>query len=120
MAEWTPTTDVIRQACTFERNRLGEPRTISVERFDRWLEAVKRPQTISTVEELDALPVGSVILDLGPNRSLANAPVVACKTAHGDWTVMGGNPERRWQSYEIARDAEGSVLIVVHTPDRSE
>ena len=39
MSDYTPNTDVIRQAVTFERNRLGEPRTISAEKFDRWLAA---------------------------------------------------------------------------------
>ena len=37
MSDYTPPTEVIRQAVTFERNRLGEPRTISVEKFERWL-----------------------------------------------------------------------------------
>ena len=39
MSNYTPNTDVIRQAVTFERNRLGEPRTIKVEAFERWLAA---------------------------------------------------------------------------------
>jgi hypothetical protein len=41
VAEWTPVTEVIRDACTFERNRLGEPRAMSVEAFDRWLAEVR-------------------------------------------------------------------------------
>lgn len=36
-----PTTEVIRDAVTFPRNRLGEPMDISAERFDKWLESVK-------------------------------------------------------------------------------
>ena len=39
MSDYTPDTDVIRQAVTFERNRVGEPRTIKVEAFERWLAA---------------------------------------------------------------------------------
>ena len=37
MSDRTPTTDVIRDACTFPRERLGEPRPIKPEAFDRWL-----------------------------------------------------------------------------------
>lgn len=36
-----PTTEVIRDAVTFPRNRLGEPLDISAERFDKWLASVK-------------------------------------------------------------------------------
>lgn len=71
-------------------------------------------EQISTTAELDALPVGSVIVDLGPSRRNSDSPVVACKTGFNDWQVLGGRAERRWQSYEIARDAEGNVLLVVH------
>ena len=39
MSDYTPPTEVIRQAVTFERNRPGEPRTIKVEAFERWLAA---------------------------------------------------------------------------------
>ena len=39
MNDYTPPTEVIRQAVTFERNRPGEPRTIKVEAFERWLAA---------------------------------------------------------------------------------
>ena len=41
MSDYTPTTEVIRDAVAFPRERLGEPRTIKPEAFDRWLEQVK-------------------------------------------------------------------------------
>lgn len=41
MSDWTPTTEVIRHALAFPRERLGEPRPIKPEAFDRWLEQVK-------------------------------------------------------------------------------
>jgi len=41
MSDWTPTTEVIRDAVTFPRERLGEPRPIKAAAFDRWLEQVK-------------------------------------------------------------------------------
>ena len=47
-------------------------------------------RVIETVEELEALPVGSVVLDTGPERQLSNAPVVLCKTGWGDWQNLGG------------------------------
>lgn len=36
-----PTTEVIRDAVTFPRDRLGEPLDISAERFDKWLADIK-------------------------------------------------------------------------------
>lgn len=41
MSDYTPTTEVIRHALAFPRERLGEPRPIKAEAFDRWLEQVK-------------------------------------------------------------------------------
>ena len=41
MSDYTPTTEVIRDAVSFPRERLGEPRPIKPEAFDRWLEQVK-------------------------------------------------------------------------------
>lgn len=41
MTDYTPTTEVIRQAVSFPRERLGEPRPIKPEAFYRWLEQVK-------------------------------------------------------------------------------
>ena len=42
LASATPTTDVIRDAVTFPRDRLGEPLDISPERFEAWLARVRR------------------------------------------------------------------------------
>lgn len=36
--DWT-TTEVVRQACTFQRHRLGEPLPMTPGAFDRWLAA---------------------------------------------------------------------------------
>lgn len=41
MSDYTPTTEVIRHAVAFPRERLGEPRPIKPEVFDRWLGQVK-------------------------------------------------------------------------------
>lgn len=41
LAKRVPTTEVIRDAVTFPRDRLGEPLDISAERFDAWLASVK-------------------------------------------------------------------------------
>ena len=41
MSDYTPITEVIRDAVSFPRERLGEPRPIKPEAFDRWLEQVK-------------------------------------------------------------------------------
>lgn len=52
LANTTPTTEVIRDAVTFPRDRLGEPLDISGERFDAWLAQVKRT---AAREALDGL-----------------------------------------------------------------
>ena len=41
MTDYTPTTEVIRHAVAFPRERLGEPRPIKPEAFDRWLKQVR-------------------------------------------------------------------------------
>ena len=41
MNDYTPTTEVIRHAVTFPRERLGEPRPIKPEAFDRWLNEIR-------------------------------------------------------------------------------
>jgi hypothetical protein len=51
------------------------------------LEALRGP------EELDALPVGSVIADITEPDALA----VACKAVRG-WQFLGDDPERRYLS----------------------
>ena len=67
-------------------------------------------RNITTVEELDALPVGSVVVD--PFDEKGDAPVVACKAARGDWGVMGDDPERRWWSHEVFDVSHGRLLAV--------
>ena len=52
LASATPTTDVIRDAVTFPRDRLGEPLDISPERFAAWLARVRRD---AAREALDGL-----------------------------------------------------------------
>lgn len=47
-----PTTLVVRDAVTFPRERLGEPLDISGEKFDAWLDGVKRE---AAREALDGL-----------------------------------------------------------------
>ena len=74
-------------------------------------------RVIETVEELEALPVGSVVLDTGPERQLSNAPVVLCKTGWGDWQNLGDDPLRRWWSKEIIPVAKGNVLLCVWEPE---
>lgn len=73
---------------------------------------------ITTPAELDALPVGSVVLDLGPGRREKDAPVICCKAADGGWHITGTPSDRRWASLEIIRDAASNVLICAHRPDQ--
>ena len=73
-------------------------------------------RTITTPEELDALPVGSIIADFGPGRSWNDSAVIACKAAAGDWTIMGGDPDRRWQSSAVFVTSLGHVVAVLHDP----
>ena len=75
-------------------------------------------QNLTTEADLAALPVGSVILDLGPNRSMADSPVIACKSADGMWHVSGTPQDRRWRHFEVIRDSvgEGSALVCVYAP----
>lgn len=42
LADTIPTTEVIKDAVTFPRDRLGEPLDISPERFDAWIARVRR------------------------------------------------------------------------------
>lgn len=39
--KYTPTTEQVRDAVTFPRRRLGEPRDMTDAEFDRWLNEVK-------------------------------------------------------------------------------
>src|SRR5690606_14951602 len=69
--DYTPSTDEVREAWNdFKTARDAFPSEESWEahdaEFDRWLESVgaaTRTRFVSTVDELDALPIGSVVLD---------------------------------------------------------
>ena len=37
MTDYTPTTEVVRDAATFPRRRIGEPRDMTSAEFNRWL-----------------------------------------------------------------------------------
>ncbi|MGO2362323.1 MAG: hypothetical protein ACTH6N_14505 [Brachybacterium tyrofermentans] len=52
LADTTPTTEVIRDAVTYPRDRLGEPLDISAERFDAWLAQVKRDAARAALDGL--------------------------------------------------------------------
>lgn len=51
MSDYTPTTEIIRRALAFPRERLGEPRPIKPEAFDRWLDQTLRDAKAETWEE---------------------------------------------------------------------
>ena len=61
------TTADVRRAVVQHAARVGYPPLPAAEveaRFDRWLATITRPEAGEiTAEELDALPVGSVVLD---------------------------------------------------------
>lgn len=79
LANTTPTTDVIRDAVTYPRDRLGEPLDISAERFDAWLAQVKRDAARGALDGLvqafqwggwsDTLKRGSQPVDLMGNAN---------------------------------------------------
>ena len=52
LADTIPTTEVIKDAVTYPRDRLGEPLDISPERFEAWLARIKRD---AAREALDGL-----------------------------------------------------------------
>ena len=51
MSDYTPITEVIRDALAFPRERLGEPRPIKPEAFDRWLARTLREAKAEAWEE---------------------------------------------------------------------
>lgn len=51
LANMIPTTEVIKDAVTYPRERLGEPLDISAERFDAWLARVRRDAARSALTE---------------------------------------------------------------------
>ena len=73
-------------------------------------------RALQEVAQLEGLPVGSVILDIG----VINAPVICCKAADGLWHVTGTPNDRRWNHFEIIRDSveQGNRLIVAYDPSR--
>jgi len=70
----------------------------------------RKPATITTAEELDALPVGSVVAMIG---SEPDSPAVACRAARG-WQFLGADPERRYNSSSLMPSPE--PITVLHTP----
>lgn len=54
MSDYTPTTEVVRHAVSFPRDRLGEPRPIKPEAFDRWLAQVKAEAVDRWLEQVKA------------------------------------------------------------------
>lgn len=48
------TTEVVRDAVTYPRKRLGEPRDMTAEQFDRWLAEVVREASEKVGSERDA------------------------------------------------------------------
>lgn len=70
-------------------------------------------ETVNTVEELDALPVGSVILSFDPDEP--ESPSVACRAVRG-WQFLGDDyPERRYASSALLPTRW--TVYVVHRPD---
>lgn len=67
-------------------------------------------RTITTAEELDALPVGSIVAMIG---SEPDSPAVACRAVRG-WQFLGEDPERRHLSASIMPSPE--PLTVLHEP----
>src|SRR5690625_1778888 len=68
--------------------------------------------TITTAEQLDALPVGSVIVD--PYDEKGDAPVVLCRASDGPWAALTTGlliGKGWWTSTEIASAAK-SVRVV--------
>lgn len=80
-----------------------------------YLAALPAPRTITTVEELEALPVGSVIADLYDDRG--DAPIVLCKANNGEWAALTTGTRMGipwWASRDIAHVARR--LRVLHVP----
>ena len=68
---------------------------------------------VTTAVGLDLLPVGSIVID----NSFVDSPVIACKALRGDWQLLGGDPERRWWSYEMIAGCARQPLLVLYRPD---
>lgn len=52
--DYTPTTDVVRHALTFPRLRLGEPRHMTREAFERWVETVRLEERERIAQDIKA------------------------------------------------------------------
>jgi hypothetical protein len=71
-----------------------------------------KPYQITTLEELDELPIGSIVADL----TVPDSPAVACRAVRG-WQMLGDDPERRYLSHALAPNS--TPLTVLHRPDRT-
>ena len=69
-----------------------------------------QPRTVTTVEELDKLPVGSIVAMIG---SEPDSPAVACRAVRG-WQFLGEDPERRYLSSSLMPAPE--PITVLHHP----
>ena len=74
------------------------------------LEAATKPRTVSTVEGLDALPIGAVIAYIG---DVPDSPAIACKTSDG-WAFLGEAPYIRRHSSDLV--PAKWPLVVLHDP----
>ena len=82
LAGTVPTTEVVKDAVTFPRDRLGEPLDISPERFDAWLTQVKRTAAREALTGY-ATQEEESFLDLHVN----DAPISAAQCTHAAITV---------------------------------
>ena len=71
--------------------------------------AAATPRVVSTVAELDALPLGSVVVD---TRGVARTKRAGNSHMGGGWTQGGNHPIR------AAELADGYPMTVVHNPCR--
>ena len=68
-------------------------------------------RVITTVDELEALPVGSIVAMIG---SEPQSPSVACRAVRG-WQFLGDDPERRYLSSSLMPSPE--PITVLHEPE---
>jgi len=71
LAATTPTTEVIKDAVTYPRERLGEPLDISPERFEAWLAGVKRYAAREALDGLAAVHDDGTLI--GPHSLVGDA-----------------------------------------------
>ncbi len=65
-------------------------------------------ENVGTREDLDSLPVGSVVAYIG---SEPDAPAISCKAADGGWQFMGEDSTRRRVSAEMAHPADANMRL---------